>query len=320
MKKASLFLWGLLCLAPFSRAADDGTDVNKSANQRCLDCHGQKIYSFVNPEDGQTVRKLMATEFRIDTAMFYSGAHKTFKCIDCHVPEYDSFPHPNLLRFEPMYTCLDCHGGDETYAKFHFETIDEEFQRSVHGSENIEGFSCWSCHDPHSFRINQRTGESIDKTIAYDNAVCMKCHFETGTEQMILLAGESRKKTLSASHDWLPNQELHFSQVRCIECHALMHDSLLVAHHVVPADSAVKQCKECHSRNTMLLSSWYRFQNIENRKNGFVNGVLLNQAYVIGASRNETLNLISLLVFGATLAAIVIHAIFRIRNAKQKKS
>ena len=49
----------------------------------------------------------------------------------------------------------------------------------------------------------------------------------------------------------------------------------------------------------MLLSSWYRFQTIENRKNGFVNGVMLNQAYVIGASRNELLNLISLLVFGA---------------------
>ena len=97
-----------------------------------------------------------------------------------------------------------------------------------------------------------------------------------------------------------------------------MHDSLLVAHHVVVADSAVRQCKECHSRNTMLLSSWYRFQTVENRKNGFVNGVLLNEAYVIGASRNETLNLISILLFGLTLGGIAVHALIRMITQRRK--
>lgn len=310
MMSVLLLMGGFICQA-------QPTNVSRTENQKCLDCHGQAVYAFFNPVEEKTTRRLMATQFRVDTALFYSGSHQSFKCVDCHVPEYDSFPHPNLLRFEPMYTCLDCHGGDETYAKYHFETIDEEFQRSVHGGEMVEGFSCWSCHNPHSFRINQRVGETISKTIAYDNAVCMNCHFDSGSENMMLLANSSTKN-LSASHDWLPNQELHFRQVRCIECHASMHDSLLVAHHVVVADSAVRQCKECHSRNTMLLSSWYRFQTVENRKNGFVNGVLLNEAYVIGASRNETLNLISILLFGLTLGGIAVHALIRMITQRRK--
>ncbi|HAQ65096.1 MAG TPA: hypothetical protein DCR43_04480 [Bacteroidales bacterium] len=291
---------------------------NHEANSHCLDCHGQKVYGYVNPDDGNSVRKLMPVDFRVDSVLFYTGAHHTFKCVDCHVPEYDSFPHPNQLRFEPMYACLDCHGGDETYAKYHFETIDEQFRKSVHSPETLSGFTCWNCHDPHSFRINQRTGETIANTIAYDNAVCMKCHFETGSEKMLLLANE-KLKPMSVSHDWLPNQELHFKQVRCIECHAAMHDSLLIAHMVTSADSAVRQCKECHSRNSMLLSSWYRFQNIENRsKNGFVNGILLNEAYVIGASRNEILNILSLVLFGLTLGGILVHALFRLKINKRK--
>lgn len=316
--KKTLFLIAFIGVSFFCLAGDDGKKANRESNQHCINCHGGKVYSYVNPNEGNIVRKLMPTEYRVDTGLFYTGAHASFKCVDCHVPEYDSFPHPNQLRFEPMYSCLDCHGGDETYAKFHFETIDEEFQRSVHGSASVEGFTCWSCHDPHSFRINQRNGESISNTIAYDNAVCMKCHFETATDKMFLLT-DSNRESLSVKHDWLPNQQLHFRQVRCIECHTAMHDSLLVAHLVTPATNAVKQCKECHSRNSMLLSSWYRFQTIENRnRNGFVNGLLLNEAYVIGASRNEILNLISIIVLGLTLGGIGLHALLRIKNAKRK--
>ncbi len=29
---------------------------------------------------------------------------------------------------EQKYNCLDCHGGDEKFAKYHFEEIDSEYQ------------------------------------------------------------------------------------------------------------------------------------------------------------------------------------------------
>ena len=61
------------------------------------------------------------------------------------------------------------------------------------------------------------------------------------------------------------------------------------------------------------MASLYKYQNIEGRKErGFLNAVILNEAYVIGANRNEYLNLISIILFGLTLAGIIIHTIFRL--------
>ena len=30
------------------------------------------------------------------------------------------------------YNCLDCHGGDEKFAKFKFEKIESDYKKSVH--------------------------------------------------------------------------------------------------------------------------------------------------------------------------------------------
>jgi len=61
------------------------------------------------------------------------------------------------------------------------------------------------------------------------------------------------------------------------------------------------------------MASLYKYQNIEARKErGFLNSVILNEAYVIGANRNEYLNLISFIVFGITVVGILIHIIMRI--------
>jgi hypothetical protein len=42
------------------------------------------------------------------------------------------------------------------------------------------------------------------------------------------------------THEWLPNQQLHFGSVRCIECHAVIQKDILVAHQIKPKEKAVK--------------------------------------------------------------------------------
>ena len=64
------------------------------------------------------------------------------------------------------------------------------------------------------------------------------------------------------------------------------------------------------------MASLYKFESKEQRRDGFFNGIILNASYVIGANRNEYLNLISLIIFVLVLGIIGIHIILRIRKKR----
>ncbi len=65
--------------------------------------------------------------------------------------------------------------------------------------------------------------------------------------------------------------------------------------------------------NSLLTHTLYKFQSQEARAEyGFVNAIVMNEAYVIGANRNSYLNLISIIIFGLTFIGIVLHATVRI--------
>jgi len=282
-------------------------------NQRCFTCHGQPRYEYTNETLGKKVRSLMEEGRIVRKDEFYRSNHKSFSCTDCHSAEYVNFPHAGELRMEPKLSCLDCHGGDETY---HFDAIAEEYQQSAHFKLDEEGFSCYSCHDPHTYRISKRTKENLKETIAYDNAICLNCHADFNRFQLL---SDREEINIIKQHEWLPNQSAHMAGVRCIECHTQINENLPVAHLIKPKAEAVKRCNECHSQNSMLMASLYKFESKEQRKDGFFNGIILNQSYVIGANRNEYLNLLSLLIFAGMLAVIGIHVYFRIRNGKNIK-
>ncbi len=281
-------------------------------NQHCFNCHANQIYSFENEVSGMTERKAMNPNFIFQPDVFYQGVHRHFACTDCHSPDYENFPHQAELRLEPMYSCIDCHGGDEAFASYHFEAIEEEFGKSVHASRHSENFNCWMCHDPHSYKAMTRSNFKISEIVTYHNQMCSNCHDNPVNFQRI---SDSTKKPLEQIHEFLPNFKLHFSAVRCIECHTPAEDTLWVSHNVLEKEFAVKKCTECHSANTMLMSSLYKYQNLEARKNrGTLNAVFLNESYVIGANRNIYLNIISLVLFGLTVAGILIHIFFRIKK------
>ncbi|NJM14724.1 MAG: hypothetical protein HC896_04530 [Bacteroidales bacterium] len=314
-----LLLWVILALGTnlAAHAAEDSAFVSEfyQENAQCMVCHGKQYYTWHSEELGITVKDYMCPSKQIDSADFYSSFHKSFSCFDCHSQDFTSYPHPLELRVEEAWNCLDCHGGDPEFAKYHFEEIETGYNESVHALENVEGFSCWSCHNPHSYQTVARTAADMQHKVAYANSICLSCHADE--EKIALLYGKEDYQFMK-SHDWLPRQAQHFKSVRCIDCHAQGHDSLTVAHKIMPADSAVKNCIECHSQNSILLASLYKHDVSQSRSRlGFTNGEIVKDFYVIGATRIKWLNILSVAIFCLVLIAVGTHKIRLIKTTKK---
>lgn len=309
----NLFLVTIL-LVVFQFDGNSQTDTVQNKNHTCLKCHGNRTFKYMNEDLGMEIKESMCLNRMIDTLAYQQSNHGMFKCTDCHSPEYETFPHPGNLRMEMMYACNDCHGGDPEYAKFHFDEIEEAFYESMHYNRSPDAFTCWSCHNPHTYKTQARIGEKISETVLYDNNICLSCHADITKYELLT---EREDINILKTHEWLPNQELHFKSVRCIECHTQLSDSLLVSHVVMPKDSAIRECTSCHSENSHLMASLYRYKSKEARQNtGFINAVIINESYVIGANRNQYLNILSVAIFALVLAGIFIHSLFRIIKRK----
>ena len=295
------------------KARDTTTFVSRfdADNNRCFKCHGQEKYEYTNETIGKQVIDIMCSERIVRRKEFYSSNHRSFSCTDCHSEEYVKFPHSGELRMEQKYICIDCHGGDAKFAKYHFEEIDSEYRKSTHFKMENEGFSCWKCHNPHTYKITVRNSTNLKETIAYDNAICLNCHSDYNNFQLL---SDKAEIDIIKKHDWLPNQALHFANVRCIECHTKINNNIPVSHQIRPKGEAVRLCNECHSKNSILMASLYKFESKKQRRDGFFNGIILNASYVIGANRNEYLNFISLIIFFIVIIVIVVHIVFRVKK------
>ncbi len=277
-------------------------------NQQCLKCHGHKYYNYYNDWFERMIRERMNPYFIVDSAEYYQANHRNFSCTDCHSSEYSIFPHSGELRMEPKMGCMDCHGGDDDYAKYGFDQIEEEFHNSVHSSKHSDEFTCWMCHNPHSYKISARTNGHLKEIIQYDNNICLSCHADISKYQLLTTL---ENPNILEKHEWLPNQVLHFQSVRCIECHTEINNEILVAHNVQTKDKAVQRCAECHSQNSILSETLYKYQN-EGKSYSEDRDENLESPKLIGGNRNYVLNLASILIFLTTLGGISIHVILRI--------
>lgn len=276
----------------------------------CLKCHTHQTFTFKNTLTEQMDKRMMNPLYILDKDHFATGVHAKFKCTDCHSADYGTYPHNAELKLEPLSSCLDCHGGDEKYAVYQFEKIDEEFQKSVHFQRSGESFTCSKCHNQHYYQAQSRKNSDVTEIVRFSNEMCMSCHSNNSKFQLI---SEKLKPALSQIHEWLPNQELHFTNVRCIECHTRVADSLAVSHNILPKEKALKNCVECHSKNSMLEASLYKYKNLQTRsQKGKLNSIISNKSYVIGAYQNVWLNRISILIFLLALTGVCIHLIVRI--------
>jgi hypothetical protein len=334
-------------IAAFAQAGGEKQRVytSKSDNQACLNCHGTTHYHLRESESDPAVKKRMSPYHIIDTVDYYQSNHYDFRCFDCHTDEYTTFPHPLSLRFEQVSTCMDCHGGDEVFASYNFEGIEEQVQQSIHFSLTDSGFSCYSCHDAHTYLAIARNEKNISEVVRRDNLMCLKCH---GNNEQFGFYSSSPRPELLEKHDWLPNQANHFQSVRCIDCHAEFSKTTLISHNIQPKEKAQKNCVSCHSANSILAASLYRHTRQEERsEKGFWAGLFseensidtliasasegnrfsgtfnnpgnLNQNFIIGANRNKVLNLLSIMIFGAAVVGILLHGLLRY-SFNQKKS
>lgn len=285
-------------------------------HHQCLKCHSNQSYSFFNTVKNKDEKRLMNPYFILDTVALTHGVHKPFDCTDCHSSEYATYPHQANLKLEPLSTCLDCHGGDASFASYHFERIDEEFKKSVHYKVYGDNFTCSKCHSQHTYFATARTSDNVLEIVDYSNKMCLSCHNDMKKYKMV--SGHDNPKLIQV-HDWLPNQELHFAHVRCIECHTEVVDSLMVSHNILPKDQALKKCVECHSANSRLKASLYKYQNLQKRSgDSDINLVLANESYVIGSHQSPYLKLASIIIFLLTLGGIIIHSVFRILKKEIK--
>ncbi len=285
-------------------------------NEYCLRCHSSGYFTLSDSVSGLSRRQPMCDNFNIPKDKFYKSVHRSFGCTDCHSAEYKNFPHATALRFEPAFACIDCHGGDENFAKYHFEEIDAEYTKSVHYKLENGEFTCWKCHNPHSYVPLARRDSLTTNFVVESNKMCLECH---GDIDKLHLLSDRELTGVIKKHDWLPNQSLHFKSVRCIECHSAQNSDILISHNILPKDSAISDCVKCHSGNSILMGTLYKFRTIESRKSfGFVNSAIIdNNSYVIGANHSKLMNIAGVCIILMTFLAIAIHTFFRIRKSKK---
>jgi len=303
----SLLLFAGLVSGQMSMRTRKNMEQSYEDNANCLRCHAnEKIKN-----DSQRI--VMKHQNILDSNLYYSSIHGGFRCIDCHSEDFSTYPHTVTVKDDYFPACLDCHEGNKKTAGYHFEKISEAYLESVHAKKLKDEFNCWKCHDPHSYTIYYSIADSIglSKMIFAENNMCIKCHGDS--------AKSGSKKTIAEIHNWLPNQELHFRHVRCIDCHAVVPDSINVSHNIMPASIAIRNCLACHQINSRLLSTLYKYnQSVAKQRGIFYNSEILQNSYVMGANRNYLLNFLSIAFFGLALAGVLIHSAIRIISKKKK--
>ncbi|MEK7474057.1 MAG: cytochrome c3 family protein [Candidatus Coatesbacteria bacterium] len=299
----------LFALAASSPSPHAAMASPKDPNLECLRCHRMATMAYRDERTGRVV------SLAVDPAAFAASNHRKLACTRCHSREFRWYPHPAETAGERL-RCLDCHRDDPKLRARGFPAIGREVAASVHVRRMGKRFDCFACHDPHSFRL---AGADAPSLVAASNAVCLGCH--AGRRRTAAPAARALA-ALAAKHDWLPNVALHWRTVRCLDCHlgdrasTDTRDTPRAAqgHRIVPADEAVRDCVGCHSRNSILFTRLYRHTAKESRAaRGFVNAALLNDAYVVGATRNMAVDRVALAVLGLALAAIAGHAWLRWR-------
>lgn len=300
-----------LVISPFPKLGAQ-TYYDNAQEHQCLKCHSSQTYTFFNSLMEYEEKKLMNPFYIMDTLALKSGVHNPFDCTDCHSYEYSDYPHKAAIKLEPLPTCLDCHGGSES--DYQFEQIQEEFQKSVHYEVYGDNFTCAKCHDQHTYRPVARTSENVSEIVQFDNQMCLSCHSDM--KNFMLVSGKENPE-IREVHEWLPNQELHFENVRCIECHTEVQEGLMVSHNILKKEEAVRNCVECHSENSRLKASLYKYQNLQQREeDGTFSVIISNQSYVIGAQQIPLLRTLSFIILGLVLAGIAFHITLRIIKKK----
>ena len=295
-------------MATSAAAAQDLSDAAQLAekvqqsNGECLACHARSAPTPPPPRADFDTDKVK--RFLVDAAMFSSSNHGGVECKTCHGAGFSTFPHKQDARAQ-ISQCSECHAQKVL-------RIEAQFDKSVHATQLPGKFTCTTCHDPHKFQAAKKLGDPR-RIVAQDNRMCADCH--QSDRQFHALAPDRERADLERVHDWLPNTQLHWKAVRCVECHTPVSTvkTLALSHQILGRSDTTKDCVACHSQASTLRTRLYRhLVEAEQETNGFLNSVILRHSYVIGATRNSYLDIAGGLLIAGTLGGAAGHALFRI--------
>ncbi|MDR3438022.1 cytochrome b/b6 domain-containing protein [Telmatospirillum sp.] len=274
-------------------------DQIKAINAGCLSCHSAE--GAQNPPRPDVDRAKLAT---MVVSLAASSVHAGQACTSCHGDGVARYPHPETVK-QQTRTCVDCHPRSAKY-------VLPAFEDSRHFLRHKAEFTCAACHDPHTM-VRAGTLTSPHMVAAADNAKCLDCH--QNEAKFARFSSARKMPDLAVHHNWLPNATLHWASVRCIDCHAEANESGY-SHQFVRIVKATRDCSSCHTTDSSLRSRLYRKalgQPLVSPA-GFVNPVILAEAYVVGATRNVWLDQAILAVGALLLAGLLLHALVRLAS------
>ncbi|NGZ26027.1 MAG: hypothetical protein G8345_03965 [Magnetococcales bacterium] len=265
------------------------------ANDDCLRCHGMATLALRDPVTGSL------TDYHIQPADYQKSLHGKLTCDKCHKEGFDTYPH-EPAAIKKADNCLDCHKGAGPWQNLRLPAIADQYARSVHFKGFQDQGGCFTCHNLHK---PDTMGQNItlNHQVQRANQRCQECH---NTQ-----AGTDKPNSLLASHRWLPETARHLQEVRCVDCHS--PDLGSAVHAIGPAKRAQMPCESCHGKNSLLTAKLYRHQVLQERqKVGFMDSLLLNEAYVIGMTRYPWLDWGSLALLVITLLGLIGHGLARV--------
>ncbi|MBX3043857.1 MAG: hypothetical protein KIT33_14910 [Candidatus Kapabacteria bacterium] len=287
----------------------DKRQLKLNQEKLCLDCHMNQPH---NPS--KYAKTLVDYEKSVHGQAILRGNAEAAVCVDCHGAhrlEKEDIPTSTIHKSNIHNVCGKCH-----------RDITDEYMLSIHGQGVIKGFkdvpTCTYCHGEHNIHAVPDVPEQAFTTsgmkfnVVVNNKMvyCVACHSDAAMMKKYGLA------TVEDAHKWMPNQVKHWETVRCVDCHA-SHEGKDLHHNILDRSKTVKQCEECHSTNSRLMSQLYVHEKKQSRmKYGFVNGTLLSDAYVIGTTRNIYLDTLSVIIFAMTFLGIGIHGFLRWKSKK----
>lgn len=272
-------------------------DKVRAINADCLSCHSDAGVK-APPRAGMDLGRLAT--LTVSAGDFNKSVHAAQACTNCHGDAAATYPHGADIKAATK-NCVACHPRAE-------RTIVPAFEDSRHFLRHRQDFTCASCHDAHTMVKASALG-SPRAVAAQDNAACLGCHRAQGKPP---LASAGTMPDLDLHHAWLPSADLHFSAVRCIDCHVEATEAGYT-HRFVRITKANRDCASCHSGESALRTRLYRkaLTGPQVTPAGYLNPAILDQAYVVGATRNILIDQAVIGLGALLLASLGLHGLFR---------
>jgi len=270
---------------------------------KCVNCHTGEGDD--NP--GHVIHK-----DKVSCQVCHSVSYKN--CFNCHVakdktgnPYFES--DPSVMAFKIGLNTKTTEERPEKYVTVRHIPVNKElFDFYVKGGlTNFDNAPTWKLATPHNIQLSTPQNES-----------CISCH---NNAKLFLRKQDVRSQEISANknvivpdksslfdrHDWLSQAELHLTKVGCLTCHK---PSL---------EAPIKDCKQCHSDKSILLTKEEGAPKEPAMSWNFTNKKLMEKgAYVVGSNRIPAIDIIGILIVVLTFAGCLTHGALRFITRRRK--